>query len=205
MIMCDKVKTALMRHEALKRAIPCFGPSRARLPIFSQMPQSLVLQGDGGYFALIDKPGVGTALELTIRQWNVRVPPSSWRMSNCCRRSRWRSQKYPAALQSLGVTIDFTLAFIVSGIGMLLWTGSSRPTALIPTIFGGQFCVTGRFDLHEHFSQRTMHAVPLITQPGFLGVPVSLFHRGGRQPWPRPFWWPSMQGSSASHQETLPP
>jgi hypothetical protein len=78
----------------------------------------------------------------------------------------------------LKVTIGFALALIVSGIGMFLWTGSSSPTALVPTIFGGLLFVTGLFGLHERFSKRAMHAAQLITLLGFLGALVSLFLRG---------------------------
>lgn len=75
------------------------------------------------------------------------------------------------------VTIGFALVFIVLGIGMFLWTGSSSPTALIPTIFGGLLFGAALFGLHERFSKGAIHAVRLITLLGFLGAMVSLFMR----------------------------
>ena len=75
------------------------------------------------------------------------------------------------------VIMVFALTLIVLGIGMFLWTGSSSPTALIPTLVGGLLFGTVLLSVHERFATRARHAAWLITLLGFLGAMASVFQR----------------------------
>ncbi len=75
------------------------------------------------------------------------------------------------------VTMVFALTLIGLGIGMFFWTGSSSPTALIPTLVGGLLFGAVLWGRHERFSTHATHAAWLITLLGLLGAMMSVFLR----------------------------
>jgi hypothetical protein len=81
-----QVTTALTPQEALAQALAHFGPGGLGLAVMSQTPLGLVLQGGGGYVAVVVQPGTETTLELETREWDYAVRQFMIRVSQ---RRRW--------------------------------------------------------------------------------------------------------------------
>src|SRR5262245_58140871 len=81
-----QVTTPLTPREALERAIIYFGPHGLGLAVMSQTPAGVILQGGGGYVAVVVQPGNTTTLELETREWDYAVRQFMVQIS---RRQRW--------------------------------------------------------------------------------------------------------------------
>jgi len=86
-------------------------------------------------------------------------------------------------------TIGFGISLILLGIGGFVATGSTHPTALIPTGFGVLLAILGSLARNPKLRMHTMHAAALLGLIGFVasvGGVLQLVRLLGGEPIARP-------------------